>query len=212
MSHQEYLKLSARTSNQEGRPAELYLHGIIGMISEFSEIEMIDSGVNAIEEIGDVLWYLACCQRAIGFSLSPVATDCATLSGSKQSLLMLYHSSTALDTAKRWWMYGKSPAVDVASKQALGIAQCAVNLVMIHAAGSLGLPAQDVIQAARIANIAKLQKRYPEKFTQDRAINRDVASEYKAMAGAESEPSHMVINRELDAKYEAIADNLNEQT
>lgn len=47
--------------------------------------------------------------------------------------------------------------------------------------GALG----KTLTAAQIANIAKLRKRYPNKFTLDAAVNRDLFAERAALEGSE---------------------------
>lgn len=49
-------------------------------------------------------------------------------------------------------------------------------------ANACGFTLEDAMQT----NIAKLRKRYPEKFTEDDAINRDVDAEREALEGSET--------------------------
>lgn len=44
------------------------------------------------------------------------------------------------------------------------------------------------IEAAWEKNIAKLRARYPDKFTSERALNRDLAAERAALEGVEGNP------------------------
>ena len=178
MNHQEYLHLSARTSNQENDPAALYLHGIIGMISERGEIRDVQDEVNAIEEIGDVLWYLACCHRATGRNVDDLLAG--GISTHADDFALLHHLSSAADIAKRWWMYGATPkrlseAADQADRIATEIISIALNVLSDR--DNVG----EILSKARAINIAKLLKRYPKKFTEDCALIRDLGLERKTM-------------------------------
>lgn len=178
MNHQEYLRLSARTSNQENDPGSLYLHGVIGMLSERNEIRDIRDGVNAVEEIGDVLWYLACCHRATGRDVDDLLTG--GLSPHADDYALLHCMSDALDIAKRWWMYGAKP-------ESLGNAADRADYIAteIIALALQSFGARDdvhgILSKARVSNIAKLQIRYPHLFTQELAVSRDLSSERQAL-------------------------------
>ena len=78
------------------------------------------------------------------------------------------------DVFKRHIAYGKE--IDLINvKEELGDALWYIaNMCTLH-----GWDLRDIMDI----NIAKLQSRYPEKFTQDKALNRDLIEERRVLAG-----------------------------
>lgn len=81
--------------------------------------------------------------------------------------------SELADAYKKHIAYGK-PLDCVNIKEELGDALWYIaNMCTLH-----GWDLRDIMDI----NIAKLQSRYPEKFTQDKALNRDLTEERKILA------------------------------
>ena len=203
MLHNDYLSLSARTAAQfengmtmNSRQTDL-LHATAGMVTEAGEIlEVItsswmhDSPINSVhlcEEIGDYVWYLAMALRTTDSSFDHVSTllqDFPVNSHAKNPYAkrmlcaMRLSSCTAecLDAIKKKLMYSKPVNYDAF---ALMLSEQYTYINTLATLEGTDLP---TIMAA---NIAKLQARYPDKFTNDNAINRDVEAEKAAMKLAE---------------------------
>jgi NTP pyrophosphatase (non-canonical NTP hydrolase) len=152
MNFTEYTQLVLRTESPANDAVEermlrhtRALHALMGLQTEIGELVDVwkreifynksSDGVNIIEEIGDIAWYLA---------------------------LLCDH-------------------IDVEFEQCLQI------------------------------NIAKLQKRYPEKFDEGKAINRDLEAEREALQQPESFCSTFeaveAVVRELPSKYQFKAND-----
>jgi NTP pyrophosphatase (non-canonical NTP hydrolase) len=87
---------------------------------------------------------------------------------------MATESSEALDMLKKHLMYGK-PLDKVNAAEEIGD----VLWYAAVALDTLGVSFEEIMDK----NIAKLQKRFGNKFTSDAAINRDVVAERKILEG-----------------------------
>lgn len=87
-------------------------------------------------------------------------------------------SGELLDALKRRLFYGK-PLDDVNLVEELGDLMWYIA-VACHSLGT-------TIDAVCAANITKLKRRFPERFTSEHAINRDLSAERKALEGEAAE-------------------------
>jgi len=109
-----------------------------------------------------------------------------------------------LDAVKKHVFYGK-PFDHVNAEEELGDVLWYVAIV----ARRLGVSMDRIMEK----NIAKLRKRYPEKFTETAALNRDLDGERKILEGDKHEDGTVLSNRreeELNAARirTSLADNL----
>lgn len=146
-------------------------HAAIGISTECAELIIaINKGdfVNILEEIGDILWYGAIALN----SFSVVDVHIATRDEFGSDTL----SATAghlLDLVKKEMFYGK--AVD---KSKAISALMTILSICASIARDLDTCLSDIMDK----NIAKLRIRYPEKFTEHHAENRDLATELKVLS------------------------------
>jgi NTP pyrophosphatase (non-canonical NTP hydrolase) len=85
---------------------------------------------------------------------------------------MTTESGEFVDTLKKFIFYGKP--LDLTNlKEELGDLMWYIGL----ACDTLGISLNEVLTS----NIEKLKKRYPEKFTEEKALNRDIDNELKHM-------------------------------
>jgi hypothetical protein len=141
------------------------LHATMGVCTELAELLDGDGVVNFLEECGDVLWYLAIADDVIGFYV-----DSTTYLDKPP----IYWLGELNDAMKRHIFYGTE--LNIAKMQ------LAFNNLCIDLENTLNRKGFTLDQACR-ANIAKLEKRYPDKmFASNSAIHRDVDRELDHIA------------------------------
>lgn len=140
--------------------------------------------LNAREELGDVQWYVAIGTHTFGFDLAsmddhaaldyahPPFPDYGTLDDIFEDLVIV--SAELLNQAKRHVWYHK----ELDQTEVLRLLT-QVNSETYWLGRTLGLDMPSI----RETNIAKLRTRYPQKFTTDAAINRDLGAENKTLGG-----------------------------
>ena len=77
-----------------------------------------------------------------------------------------------VDLHKRELAYGKEMDIAKLKIELISIASYLLQVAIFH-----GFTLEECL----IKNIAKLYKRYPDKFTEEKALNRDLESEYKTL-------------------------------
>lgn len=178
MTYTDFVKSVESTSWHQ--PNERLLHAAMGLCTESAELIETDGDQHEIEELGDVCWYLALGFDALGadFDNAPILDEDKFLEAvrGEHSLdsLVLY-STDLLDLVKKQIFYGR--VID--NERAINTLVMLKNIIhygLLFADG--GITLQDVIDA----NVKKLRARFPDKFSEDAANNRDVKEEYAAMS------------------------------
>ena len=166
MTIQEYQLLAKRTCNDLGSLEKNLEHMHLGIISEFGELadaykkhlaygKPLDM-VNVSEEIADIVWYIANEATFMGVRLANL-TDVGYSEGFISDLIELTRLCCAASYPHSFkFTHIKSFAL------------------------SLGLSEADFYKALE-NNIEKLKVRYPEKFTTENALNRDIEAERKVL-------------------------------
>ena len=194
MEQREYEIAVRRTLPDLGRTAN-FSHMVMGILTEMDEYNNNTSHLNREEELGDILWYV----YNLSYFESIVLTNYSRLSphqlsvsgyitnGYQQLADILYKTSNRnisplysaekvtlllLDIAKKYLAYGKEPDRTFV-RTCLEIIQLAVHKEALGMAIYMGSAYDKVI--------AKLMKRFPDKFDPEKAINRDTDAEIKAM-------------------------------
>lgn len=134
--------------------------------------------VNIVEESGDVMWYVANLCRINGLKLSTVAgllasaTSPVAVGEAILPVIVTELGCTAGSLIGIFLLgYGKG-SKDVGASAATGVAK------IIHQCSIACLAVGSTLDDALKANIAKLQKRFPDKFNlAERALNRDLVVE-----------------------------------
>ena len=170
MKLNEYLKQSARTEPPESPTytgADRLIHAVLGIITEMDESNNSVGHENKVEEIGDIMWYWAIIPRMQDVSdietlLAPSRTA-RTITGN-----MSHNVAIIADIAKAWKFYGKLPDWETVNASWANIYRY-IDRALTNSAINMA----DVLDV----NVRKLRTRYPDMFTADRAINRDLAAE-----------------------------------
>jgi NTP pyrophosphatase (non-canonical NTP hydrolase) len=158
MKFLEYIGLAVRTESPRhfnGIDTRV-VHAAIGLMTEAVELHQFSTMVNLKEELGDICWYAAIAMDSFGLN-------------DESSM-----ASIGLES--------EVPTVNVSSERRV--------MVIIYAASD-----KEILDSVRIicnahgilfsdvleSNIRKLKARYPEKFTSEKAIVRDLAAESEAL-------------------------------
>lgn len=174
MNWSEYKQLSEKTLSTEfhcGKETENLLHGVIGILTELEELMDWNDEVNKKEEVADVFWYIALLDRELDLKLQiPNFDDNNFFQLKNETLILQTLKSTlsCLDQLKKKLYYNKSIEIERFSKNVFTIFEtmcifCSLNKIEI----------EKVLDS----NIQKLKARFGEKFSSERAINRDLKVE-----------------------------------
>jgi NTP pyrophosphatase (non-canonical NTP hydrolase) len=180
MNWKEYLPLSEKTLSTEfhcQKKEELLLHGVIGILTELDELlDSNDDSVNKEEEIADSFWYLAILDREIGLNFEiNNEFEIETMESSNDIILMIYKkTSSLLDFLKKKLYYNREIDIEKFSQ----ISNDVFNLFIYFSVKN-----NINIESALDRNISKLKARYGDKFTSERAINRDLSLERNILEG-----------------------------
>ena len=141
--------------------------GILGMSGEAGEIASCNSEADNFEdsllkEIGDWMWYFATAAKALDKSIAEIFASGFTIH-SNQVVHITISSGIMIESLKKWLYYGKP--MDLLEIEKAMANACAWIWEM---AGYNEINLREILEG----NIAKLQKRFPDKFTAADAIAR----------------------------------------
>ena len=185
-----------------------FAHAVLGISSEAFEIARASDAVNVAEEAGDIMFFTVAAVMVLkefveaeditlehgGGPLQHELLDPAGwltpgVGDVTLNVIGLLVSEDAIMTAlekmqsvaKAWVGYGKKPdaATVAATLGALLLPAAAAFGVMAE-----GEPTPKDVQTAALANIKKLQHRYPGGFSVEKATNRDLEGERSAIESA----------------------------
>ena len=175
MIWEEYLKLSEKTLSKEfhcGSKTENLLHAVMGILTEIEELlnnhinGNFDS-VNVLEETSDIMWYMAIISREFNIKL-PILHHSSNIDPEKIVMGIIIESLKLLDILKKKIFYNK----EIDDDQFISIS----NLIMVKILDYMKLYDIDINKSFDV-NISKLKERYGDKFTSERAINRNLENE-----------------------------------
>lgn len=188
MNWKEYLPLAEKTLSNEFHCDDPFyqrlLHAVIGALTEIEEIlqnydgEILvtdpDKQGSVAEETADIFWYLSILYRELNLDEQVSITESTELSKSPfyTVLDMTKCLLSMLDCLKKKIYYNKS----------IDLVMFEDNVYKIHFSLVLFCNYYSTdISSILDKNIAKLKARYGEKFTSERAINRDLEQERKIL-------------------------------
>ena len=152
------------------------LHAAIGLTTEVGELLLAEDGddINVKEELGDVLWYAAITTDVFEITFDELLSLAEGENVERDPLkALLEQSSAALDHMKKVCFYG----VDL---DQVKFGRAVANV--IYAVQLIGQDNGWSLSDLQETNIAKLRRRYGEKFTVEAAVNRDISAEMEAVA------------------------------
>lgn len=222
MEIKDYIPLALRTKSSipvTGKPhIDDLLHSAIGLATEGAELATFDSDVNFFEEIGDLMWYTAIGFNAVGMAnpgipdRSDAGLDTSGEWRPSFTKEVWRVACVTLDIMKKVLFYGspldrriKVSNIESSIETHLKAYLMRMYDLCSHMAILSGTTLSDVMEA----NISKLKARYPEKFTEDKASNRDLATETKILSekgGFKLEADAQTSKRKKDEVFEALAE------
>jgi hypothetical protein len=185
MNFEQYLIDSEKTLshnffNENGdSPVNDMLHATMGILTEVEEIlANYNEGkfdiVNISEEIGDIMWYQAIFYRAYPDLVFPDVTIMETVEPARSINNFNIRALKMLDFMKKKIFYNK-PIKDEIFKEL--VVESTKDILRLCNYYHINI--NDVMEI----NIAKLKARYGEKFSTDKAINRDLTTERNILEG-----------------------------
>lgn len=181
MNFEEYQIEANRTCPGLGSESIDLAHMVLGMFSEYNEYldaKEFQDKVNIDEEIADKFWYIANYCTIRKYSLDEIANSANSileLTYDKENGITekeyIYVLSKLQDLVKKNLAYGK----EIDRKVEKGLLTFVVAGISCFT-----YPGFNLYKSLK-NNIDKLKIRFPDKFTKDNAINRDLESERKEL-------------------------------
>lgn len=178
-----FIKDAMRTNNENagtyGTIVERQvIHALMGMMDETYELLFGTDSVNMVEELGDFRWFLALYEHATDTNLKlseygPALDDVDRM------------LSRMITITKRIYAYGEPWTKHRAELEKM--------LPVLHAtlckvATTPNRTFQQTVEVADVAVINKLRARFPAKFTEHHASNRDISYEREVLQQSVIEP------------------------
>lgn len=161
--------------HRSGDISKDFTHAVLGIITELDEFVNATDPLNALEEKGDLVFYLEALRQVLD-EHSPIDMEMLDVYAKKIVTRVLEEPPKLIeiqmewaDLAKRWIGYGKAPTMSTTE---------------LFAEASLLVYAftKDVAGDPITSNINKLLKRYNGMtFSKERAVNRDKEAERQAL-------------------------------
>lgn len=171
--------------NRSEDESKNFAHAVLGVVTECDELLAAADHTNAIEEFGDLGFYVVAAmqvaRRVLGLTSEQLSQELAEtidlaeaeLIGMSPQRLIVEMRTRIEDHAKRWVGYGKQPPLLQALVEVCTLASCAVGSSLLAPSGG-----QACADVATRANVAKLLERYKGvTFSAEAAINRDTTAE-----------------------------------
>lgn len=173
MKYVEFVRSVESTSFHA--PNQRLLHAAMGICTEVGELLELESVEQMMEELGDLLWYVALGLDALGADFDGVEPLEVSIRGETPAESLIILGTDLLDLVKKQIFYGREFDAQVAIDLLYGL-QVVISAGLKY--GESDWTMDDLIEA----NVKKLMKRYPEKFSEAAANERDVKAEYAAMS------------------------------
>lgn len=188
MTWKEYLPLAEKTLSEQFHCADIFhqklLHAVIGSLTEIEEILQNYDGDSLItdpnkqgsvaEESADIFWYLSIFYRELKLEEQEQITKTTQLPASGYFTLIDLTKVllSMLDSLKKKIYYNKDIDMEYFQKN--------VYQAHFHLVQFCNFYSTD-ISSILDKNIFKLKARYGDKFSSDKAINRDLETERKIL-------------------------------
>ncbi len=183
MNWEEYKTLSEKTMSSEffcSKKEEVLLHAVIGILTEIEELlDNHTSGIepdsiNRSEEIGDIFFYISIIGREYNLEYPQLVVRDKNSDPMSIVIKLIKNTCKLLDMMKKKLYYNK----EINEESFITI----TKIVMLHISdycNYFDIPVERTFDV----NIEKLRARYGEKFSTDRAINRNLEIERNILEG-----------------------------
>lgn len=191
MNWKEYLEQSEKTMSSEfhcDEKEQRILHALIGILTEIEELldnHIGDSSdeINRSEELADAFWYCAIIAREYNIDFSQISRK--SNNPMETLIRIVKHTCSLLDMLKKKLYYNKP--IDE-SKFKTNFYEVLLNLSDYANQYSIN------IEETFDINISKLRARYGEKFSSEKAINRNLNLERSILEGIDVNTGEMKID------------------
>lgn len=173
MNWKDYKELSEKTLSTEfhcGKQVENLLHGVIGVITELEELLGWNDETNKKEEVADIFWYLALLDRELDINLEipKFSNNIVQINNTNLIMKSFKVSSLLLDILKKKIYYNKP----IDNNNFVELTSSLFETMSLFCyLNSIEIP--NILDT----NIEKLKARYGDKFSSERAINRNLTKE-----------------------------------
>lgn len=185
MNLQEYKVLAEKTLSTQFHSdpqTERVLHAALGLATEIEELLVNYNGnidpTNILEECGDLTWYLSIFYREYPEieNVKATASEALYNAGNPHNLIMsmLKGILQIQDIIKKKLYYNKP-----LNQESMNLLVATLDMDIRMYLKLYDLKIEEVWKI----NIAKLKARYGDKFSSDRAINRDLETERTILEG-----------------------------
>lgn len=166
-----FVKQALRTESKQFHPINIrLLHAVLGIAGESGEIAELNSASpkhKLVEEVGDLLWYVAIFSDEYGIDFEYMIEAASNSSIRDCGFKYLANEVTQLslkmaETLKKSIFYGKDK--DDIKFNIQDILSCLQTILYMF---------NSDFQEAQESVIHKLEKRFPDKFNPDFAINKN---------------------------------------
>ena len=174
MNIKNYRVASVRTLVSLGSKKQDGAHMAMGITTEIEELKegMENQDLpNIIEELGDILWYISGECQIYDLNMVDIEFQSTLLKKDRKP----FRIEKLVDLHKSEFAYNEEMSKSNIEKS-LSILMADLNDI----SSRYGFTIYEAMQV----NIDKLKVRYPGKFTNDKAINRDLESEKKILENA----------------------------
>lgn len=181
MNWKEYLQLSEKTLSTQfhcDKKDELLLHAVMGILTEIEELLDNHMGensdeINRAEEMADAWWYIAIIGREYQLEV-PKEVSTSIEDPMEIVLNVIKKTLKMLDLLKKKLFYNKPINQDIVIQNTNEV----ISLLLAYA------KCFDIdTEISWDINIAKLKARYGDKFSSDKAINRNLDIERNILEG-----------------------------
>lgn len=171
MTIKEYQEQAFRTCASLGDLRLDLSHMILGLMSELIEFKRATDEVNEREELADIMWYIANYCNLRDYDLAILAEQPFQMSSAETDfyIKLTLHISSLSDLVKKYVAYGKEIDTILEMEFIGSLAKLILDYPKFDSKRDLQ------------NNIDKLKVRYPEKFTTENAINRDLEQERREL-------------------------------
>lgn len=173
MTIEKYQELSMRTFKNLNTEFEEVSHMVLGLVSEQNELSdaiATNDEINIKEEIGDKLWYLS--NLANIFS---VKLDMFFEPESKNKVLSALYSDLS-NAVKRKYVYNDKTQDEKIVYLINCIFRAIIDILVFLYGQDISI-LEDILDK----NIKKLIVRYPDKYSDEHALNREIEEEQKQL-------------------------------
>lgn len=147
------------------------IHATLGLCDENFEYNMAKSWLNAMEELGDLCWFVALASHELG--CDPFSDWETYIDSHPNSPLMVEALAEFVGLVKKSFAYQNALPYPRLRELLRVIAGRAAKIIVSRS----DMTPDELL----IGNIEKLRARFPEKFEVDMALNRDLKQEADAM-------------------------------